>query len=147
MCTKYAMDNKNPNFVKNIQGVRSFNTRINFAILFIHNYFILWLQWNKIPSTKEFPLFLLQVQKIIREKIQDNWTGFTRAFLKIDLNQDGLLSKSELAELLDRYSIPMDQESFDKWVISIYKEIGDLYYIYTANLQRFLNVKTTFCVG
>uniref|UniRef100_A0A7M5V2B7 EF-hand domain-containing protein n=2 Tax=Clytia hemisphaerica TaxID=252671 RepID=A0A7M5V2B7_9CNID len=75
-----------------------------------------WLKGSHIPHYAVPAPALDQptVEKIIREKIQDNWTGFTKAFLQIDLNQDGLISKNELAELLQRYAIPMKKENFDQ---------------------------------
>lgn len=77
---------------------------------------------------KPFCIYYFQVEKIIKNKIQDNWAGFTKAFLQIDLNQDGLISKNELAELLSRYAIPMTKESFDKYVPFICHKY---YYQYT----------------
>ena len=44
----------------------------------------------------------------------DNWSTIGKAFIQVDENSDGFISKSELDKLLQRYHIHVAEEQFSK---------------------------------
>lgn len=75
-----------------------------------------WLRGSHVPKHSLPPPALNQttVEKLIRDKIQDNWATFTKAYTTIDLDQDGFISKKELAVLLNKYTLPISKEHFER---------------------------------
>jgi Ca2+-binding EF-hand superfamily protein len=54
-----------------------------------------------------------QVEEILRNKIKDNWQSVSNAFIHVDTNRDGHLSRVELRRLLERYCLPLTEEHFE----------------------------------
>jgi hypothetical protein len=54
-----------------------------------------------------------QVEEILRNKIKDNWKSVSNAFIDVDMNRDGHLSRDELRKLLERYCLPLTDEHFE----------------------------------
>lgn len=57
-------------------------------------------------------VYILKVEEILRNKIKDNWQSVANAFIDVDTNRDGHLSRDELRKLLDRYCLPLTDEHF-----------------------------------
>jgi len=49
---------------------------------------------------------------LLCEKIKDNWSSISKAFMKADENNDGYISRSELRLLLHRFQIPITEDNF-----------------------------------
>ena len=44
----------------------------------------------------------------------DNWKTIGKAFMQVDENSDGFISKRELKKLLNRYHLPISGENFEQ---------------------------------
>lgn len=57
--------------------------------------------------------FLFQVVDILRNKIKENWQSVSSAFMTVDANRDGYLSRDELLNLLAKFSLSLTNEHFE----------------------------------
>lgn len=57
--------------------------------------------------------FLFQVVDILRNKIKENWQSVSSAFMTVDANRDGYLSRDELRNLLAKFSLSLTNEHFE----------------------------------
>lgn len=58
-------------------------------------------------------IVLFQVEDILRAKITDNWKAIASAYLGIDGDRDGSISRDELKHLLEKYCLPVSNDHFD----------------------------------
>lgn len=74
-----------------------------------------WLMSNHSPKSVSPPAVLAwsTVEDILRSKITDNWKAIASAYLGIDCDRDGFISRGELKQLLERYCLPVSDEHFD----------------------------------
>ena len=55
----------------------------------------------------------IQVEDILRSKITENWKSIASAYMKVDNNRDGSVSRDELRRLLEKYCLPLSDDHFD----------------------------------
>ncbi|XP_028408457.1 EF-hand calcium-binding domain-containing protein 6-like isoform X2 [Dendronephthya gigantea] len=74
------------------------------------------------------------VEEILRNKIKDNWQSVANAFIDVDTNRDGCLSRNELRKLLERYCLPLTDDHFEMlWSLSDENKDGKI------SFNEFLN--------
>lgn len=68
-----------------------------------------------------------EVHQIIQEKGHRQWKDLSTAFITLDTNKSGTISKKELRELLQRFILPMTEEEFSKlWKRCVYLLVCDI---------------------
>ncbi|XP_065054660.1 EF-hand calcium-binding domain-containing protein 6-like, partial [Rhopilema esculentum] len=75
-----------------------------------------WLNGErKLNQTKPLAAMNTQMaEEILRDKIMDNWKTMAKAFMRVDENADGFISKHEMMNLLNRYHLSMTDEHFQQ---------------------------------
>lgn len=74
-----------------------------------------WLISDHSPKSVSPPAVMAwsTVEDILRSKITDNWKAIASAYLGIDGDRDGSISRNELKQLLERYCLPVSEDHFD----------------------------------
>ena len=53
------------------------------------------------------------MEDILQSKITDNWKAIASAYVGVDTDRDGSISRSELRQLLERFCLPVSDDHFD----------------------------------
>lgn len=53
------------------------------------------------------------MEDILRAKITDNWKAIASAYLGVDGDRDGSISRDELKQLLEKYCLPVSEDHFE----------------------------------
>lgn len=74
-----------------------------------------WLMSGHSPKSVSPPAVLAwsTVEDILQSKITDNWKAIASAYLGVDTDRDGSISRSELRQLLERFCLPVSDDHFD----------------------------------
>ena len=51
-----------------------------------------------------------QVQQMLREKVTQNFSGFSRAFADVDYARIGVISKDDFREVLSKYAFRLSED-------------------------------------
>ena len=49
----------------------------------------------------------------MRSKITENWKSIGEAYMKVNDNRDGSISKDELRKLLEKFCLPLSDDHFE----------------------------------
>lgn len=74
-----------------------------------------WLISDHSPKSVSPPAVMAwsTVEDILRAKITDNWKLIASAYLGVDVDRDGSISRDELRQLLEKYCLPVSDDHFD----------------------------------
>ncbi|KAK3701543.1 hypothetical protein QZH41_020531 [Actinostola sp. cb2023] len=74
-----------------------------------------WLIGDHSPKSISPPAILAwsTVEDILRGKIMENWKTIASAYISIDDNRDGSISREELRKLLEKYCLPLSDEHYE----------------------------------
>lgn len=76
------------------------------------------MQWlvsdHRYGLVKETPnLSAEKVYEVLKEKGHRQWKDLSHAFIRLDTNKTGRITKSNLREILQRFILPMTEEEFN----------------------------------
>lgn len=74
-----------------------------------------WLMSDHSPKSVSPPAVMAwsTVEDILRAKITDNWKAIASAYLGVDGDRDGSISRDELRLLLEKYCLPVSDDHFE----------------------------------
>ena len=56
----------------------------------------------------------MQIQEIIVEKLEENWTGFSAALVSYDDQTTGKIHPKELRKVIEKFTIPISDAHFEQ---------------------------------
>lgn len=82
---------------------------------YLHTFYQWLVSDHKFNYVQDTPnLSADQAHIIIQQKGHRQWKDLSKAFISLDGNKSGTISKSGLRELLQRFILPMTEEEFNK---------------------------------
>ena len=67
-------------------------------------------------ETGQRPLNMDQLQQMVKEKVTENFQGFSRAFADVDYARIGVISKDDFRSVLNKLALRLDDEQVEYWV-------------------------------
>ena len=77
-----------------------------------------WLEYmtQAMEETGQRPLNMDQLQQMVKEKVTENFQGFSRAFADVDYARIGVISKDDFRSVLNKLALRLDDEQVEYWV-------------------------------